>query len=80
MTQIATEAFFIHPGLFKALFWDVEVQRENQTTWEPILKWKLVEADARPRGKHVGNESDHGGQSTCDRSQQRRHENLRREG
>ena len=48
MTQIATEAFFIHPGLFKALFWDVEVQRENQTTWEPILKWKLVEADARP--------------------------------
>ena len=24
MTQIATEAFFDHPGLFKAFFWDIE--------------------------------------------------------
>jgi len=47
LTQIATEAFFIHPGLFKAFFWDIEIQRENRTDWESIRKWKLVESDAK---------------------------------
>ena len=45
-TQIATEAFFIHPGVFKAAFWDIEIQGEHRTEWEPIRKWKLVESDA----------------------------------
>lgn len=47
MTQIATEAFAIHPGFFKAFFWDIEIQRENSVAWEPIGKWKLVESDAK---------------------------------
>jgi hypothetical protein len=47
MAQIATEAFAIHPGRFKAYFWDVEMQRENRKEWEPIRKWKLVESDAK---------------------------------
>jgi len=47
MTQIATEAFIVHPGLFKAFFWDIEIQREHQVAWEPIRKWKLVESDAK---------------------------------
>lgn len=46
MTQIATEAFFIHPGSFKAFFWDIEFQREHLSVWEPIRKWKLIETDA----------------------------------
>jgi hypothetical protein len=46
-TQIATEAFFVHPGLFKAFFWDIEIQREHRTVWEPIRKWKLIESDAK---------------------------------
>lgn len=48
MTQIATEAFFDHPGLFKAFFWDIEVQRENRFEWEAIRKWNLIESDAKP--------------------------------
>jgi hypothetical protein len=48
MTQIATEAFSLHPGLFEAFFWDIEIQRENQVAWEPVSKWKLVESDAKP--------------------------------
>lgn len=47
MTQIASEAFVINPGLFKVFFWDIEIQRENRTDWKPIRKWKLVESDAR---------------------------------
>lgn len=47
MTQIATEAFFIHPGILKAFFWDIEIQREHRAIWEPIWKWKLVESDAK---------------------------------
>jgi hypothetical protein len=47
MTQIATEAFSIHPGLFKAFFWDIEIQKEHRAVWEPIRKWRLVESDAK---------------------------------
>jgi hypothetical protein len=47
MTQIATEAFVIHPGSFRAYFWDIEIQREFRDVWEPIRKWKLVESDAK---------------------------------
>ena len=49
MTQIATEAFAIHPGRFQAFFWDIEIQREHRADWEPIAKWKLVESDAKCR-------------------------------
>jgi hypothetical protein len=45
-TQIATEAFYIHSGMFKAFFWDIEIQSEHRAVWEPIRKWKLIESDA----------------------------------
>jgi len=48
MTQIATEAFFDHSGLFQAFFWDIEIQREHRSTWERLRRWKLVESDAKP--------------------------------
>lgn len=54
MTQIATEAFFIHPGLFQAFFWDIEIQRENRADWEPIRKWKLIESDAKAEANTWG--------------------------
>jgi hypothetical protein len=54
MAQIATEAFAIHPGFFKAVFWDLEIQREHQSSWEPIPKWKLVESDAATDGNTWG--------------------------
>jgi hypothetical protein len=47
MAQIATEAFYVHPGSFKACFWNLEIQRENETVWHPIQKWKLTESDAK---------------------------------
>lgn len=53
-TQIATEAFFDHPGLMRAYYWDLQIQRENRTEWEPIRKWKLVETDAHPDGNTWG--------------------------
>ena len=46
--QIATEAFVINPGFMKAVYWDVEIQREHSAKWEPIKRWKLVETDADP--------------------------------
>ena len=54
MAQIATEAFAIHPGFFKAVFWDLEIQREHQAAWEPMAKWKLVESDAAADGNTWG--------------------------
>jgi hypothetical protein len=50
ITRIATEAFAIRSGLLKAFFWDIEFQRENETPWEPIRKWKLIETDATAEG------------------------------
>jgi|GEM_PF-3912895 len=47
LMQIATEAFHIHPGRFTAYFWGFEVQRETETEWHPISKWKLTESDAK---------------------------------
>lgn len=47
-TQIATEAFYIHPGRMRAYYWDLELQRENRTDWEPIRTWRLMNTDAKP--------------------------------
>lgn len=47
-TQIATEAFYIHPGRMRAYYWDIEIQRENRKKWEPIRMWRLVHTDAKP--------------------------------
>jgi hypothetical protein len=47
-TQIATEAFYINPGRMRAYFWDLELQREDRTDWEPLTSWRLVNTDAKP--------------------------------
>jgi hypothetical protein len=52
--RIATEAFFINPGLLRAYYWDFEIQRENQSSWQPLRKWKLVNTDANPDGNAWG--------------------------
>ncbi len=46
--QIATEAFVVHPGLLKVFVWDIEIQREGKSTWEPIQRWKVVRRHAPP--------------------------------
>jgi hypothetical protein len=52
--RLATEAFFINPGLLRAYYWDLEVQRENQSSWQPLTKWKLIHTDATPDGNTWG--------------------------
>jgi acetyl esterase/lipase len=39
---LATEAFYLHPGLFKLVLWDFAIQRENEKAWIPIHHWKLT--------------------------------------
>ncbi|MBN2132073.1 MAG: hypothetical protein JW741_21410 [Sedimentisphaerales bacterium] len=46
--RIATEAFFVNPGLLRVFYWDFEIQRVNQSSRYPLRKWKLVNTDARP--------------------------------
>ena len=52
--RIATEAFFINPGSLRAYYWDLEIQRENRSSWQPLRQWKLVNTDARPDGNTWG--------------------------
>ena len=53
-TQIATEAFFINPGLFRMYFWDLMIQREGESEWDPLRQWRLTWTDAADTGNTWG--------------------------
>jgi hypothetical protein len=46
LVNYGTEAFFHHPGLFAAVFWDIEYRQESSNQWKPITSWKLDSTDA----------------------------------
>ena len=33
--------FFNEPGLFQTYFWDLEVERESTSAWQPLLSWRV---------------------------------------
>ena len=54
--RIATEAFYVNPGLLRAYYWDLEIQREHQSV---VATAAQVEArpHRRPAGRqHLGDE------------------------
>ena len=52
--RISTEAFYVHPGLLRAFYWDLEIQREHSSTWQSLRQWKLIATDAQPDGNTWG--------------------------
>jgi hypothetical protein len=52
--RISTEAFYVHPGLLRAFYWDLKIQREHSSTWQSLRQWKLIATDAQPDGNTWG--------------------------
>ncbi len=47
-------AIRISPGLFRMYFWDVMIQREGESTWDPLREWLLTWTDATEEGNTWG--------------------------
>lgn len=40
--------FFDWSGYYKVYYWDVQIQRESSSAWEPVNTWKVTEYDGYP--------------------------------
>jgi hypothetical protein len=45
MVQLGSENYSLSAGLFRLFYWNFSVQREGQTSWEPLSSFQVTTDD-----------------------------------